>query len=295
MNKSISTKPLIKAGWLRALLFIFTFIILSVISVVSSFPKIFYNHAKGVGLQDVSTGNNLLVLTVILFALALILVYVFRRWVDRKSFISVGLDIHEHGSQAIAGGMLAIFIVGASSLILKLTGHLKWTDIIFDPRTLFIALGSILITAFSEELIFRGYILNNLLDSFPKWLALLISALLYMIFHWSSIGFFPLLNGLIMGLILGLNYIYTRNLWFSVCFHVGWKFFEGPLLGFSGNESFQTLLQTDLHGDDHITGGAGGLEGSVCLMAVSLLSLVALYFFLQKKLSPQSQPVPGRI
>ena len=69
----------------------------------------------------------------------------------------------------------------------------------------------------------------------------------------------------------------------------------GPVLGFSGDESFQTLLQTEMNGDENITGGTNGLEGSVLLMAVSLLSLVVLYLFLQKKLSPGSQPAPGRI
>jgi len=116
-----------------------------------------------------------------------------------------------------------------------------------------------------------------------------------MIFHCNTAGFFPLLTTFIMGLIIGLNYIYTRNLWFSICFHTAWKFFEAPLLGFSGNESSQTLLQIDLHGDENITGGVNGLEGSVFLMAVSLLSLLTLYLFLQKKLNPRSQPVPGRI
>ncbi len=133
------------------------------------------------------------------------------------------------------------------------------------------------------------------MDSFPKWLALLISAILFMIFHWTTLGFFPLVNMLIMGLILGLNYIYTRNLWFSICFHIGWKFMVGPVLGFSGDESFQTLLQTEMNGDENLTGGTNGLEGSVLFMAASLLSLIALYLFLQKKLNPGSQPAPGRI
>jgi CAAX protease family protein len=126
----------------------------------------------------------------------------------------------------------------------------------------------------------------------------LISALLFTIFHGtgqSSIGFFPLANSLIMGLILGLNYVYTRNLWFSFSFHIAWKFLEGPAFGFSGDESFQTFLQPELTGDINITGGANGLEGSVVLMAVALLSLVALYLFLQRKFSPRFRPAPGRI
>jgi uncharacterized protein len=295
MNKSRSSGPLIATGWLRTLIFIFTFIILAIVAVVSIYSKVLFDNAKGIGLRDVMKGNNLLVLTFILFALVLILTYSFRRWVDRKSFISLGLNYEGQGKDGAAGLMLAIFIVGGSSLLLKATGHLKWMDIIFDPRALFLVFGTVLLSAFYEELIFRGYILNNLMDSFPKWLALLISSLLFMIFHWTSSGFFPLLNVFIMGLIPGLNYIYTRNLWFPICFHAGWKFLEGPVLGLSGNDSFQTLLQTDLHGDEIVTGGVNGLEGSVFLMAVSLLSLVALYLFLQKRINPLSRPAPGRI
>lgn len=295
MNKSRPSEPLIKAGWFRTLIFIFSFIILAVVAVISFFSKLVFSNTKGIGLSDILKGNNLLVLTMILFVLAIVLTFVFRRWVDRKSFISLGLNFEGQGKEATAGLMLAIFIVGGSSLLLKATGHLKWMDIIFDPRALFLVFGTVLLTAFYEELIFRGYILNNLMDSFPKWLALLISALLFMIFHWTSSGFFPLLNVLIMGLIPGLNYIYTKNLWFSICFHTGWKFLEGPVLGFSGNESFQTLLQTDLHGDEMVTGGVNGLEGSVLLTAVSLLSLLALYLFLQKRINPLSRPAPGRI
>lgn len=245
--------------------------------------------------QSLMKGENLWIFTLIFCILAVIITFVFRRWVDRKSFISLGLKFEGHGQESIAGGMLALFIICGASLLLKATGHLKWVEIIFDPRTLFLAFGSTVLVAFYEELIFRGYILNNLMDSFPKWLSLLISSLLFMLFHWTTLGFFPLANMFIMGLILGLNYVYTRNLWFSICFHIGWIFMVGPVLGFSGDESFQTLLQTEVSGDENITGATSGLEGSVFLTAFLLLSLVALYLILQKKLNPGSQPAPGRI
>jgi hypothetical protein len=168
-------------------------------------------------------------------------------------------------------------------------------DFIFDPKFQFLVFGSIGLTAFYEELIFRGYILSNLLDSFPKWPALIISSVLYMILHWTSAGFFPLVNTLILGLITGLFYLYSQNLWFSVCFHWAWKYMAGPILGF-GDESFnQSLLQSSLRGDEKITGGPAGIQGSFILTAVSLLCAVALYFALQKKINPKSLPVPDRI
>jgi membrane protease YdiL (CAAX protease family) len=298
MDKSGSIKPLISQGWLRALLFLIAFGLATGIFLVVYLVAVHKGSPDATGLENLLKGNNLLVTTAIIFALSLILTFVFRRWVDRKSFVSLGLDFNGHGGEAIAGGMLATFIICACSLLLKATGHLRWMDIIFDSRALFLAFGSVVIISFYEELIFRGYILNNLMDSFPGWLALTISALLFMIFHWSgqsSIGFFPLANSFIMGLILGLNYVYTRNLWFSFFFHAAWKFMEGPAFGYSGDDSFQTFLQPELNGDVNITGGANGLEGSVILTAVALLSLIGLYLFLQRKFNPGFRPVPGRI
>jgi uncharacterized protein len=295
MNKTNTSKPLLRQGWLRALLYFLTFLIITGTILISFILGLHKGNLDISKIQSLLNGDAMMYITGMIFLLTVLITYIFRHRVDRKSFISVGLDINGYGRDAMAGAGLAIFIMGASSLLLKGTGHLKWMDIIFDSRALFLAFGNILLVAFYEELIFRGYILNNLLDSFPKWLALGISAILFSLFHGSLIGFFSLANGLVIGGILGLNYIYTRNLWFSICFHIAWKFMEGPVLGFSGNESFQTLLQTELNGDENITGGATGLEGSVILLAVSLLSGLALYLFLQKKLNPRSQPVPGRI
>jgi membrane protease YdiL (CAAX protease family) len=298
MERSGSFKPLIPQGWLRALLFLIAFALVTGLGLGVYLFVLHKISPDASGLESLVKGNNLFVTASIIFILGLLVTYIFRHWVDRKSFVSLGLDLVGNGGEAIAGAMLATFIVCASSLILKATGHLKWMDIIFDPRALFLSFGSVVIISFYEELIFRGYILTNLMDSFPGWLALIISAFLFMIFHWtaqSSIGFFSLTNSLLMGLILGLNYIYSRNLWFSFLFHIAWKFMEGPVFGYSGDESFQTLLQPELNGDVNITGGANGLEGSVILMAVALLSLIALYLFLQRKFNPGSRPAPNRI
>lgn len=298
MDKSGSIKPLISQGWLRALLFLIAFGLATGIFLGVYLIAAHKGNLGVSGLENLLKGNSLLVTTGTIFILSVVLTLVFRRWVDRKSFVSLGLDFNGHGGEAIAGGMLALFIVCASSLLLKATGHLKWMDIIFDTRALFFAFGNVVVISFYEELIFRGYILNNLMESFPGWLALAISSFLFMIFHWtgqSSIGFFSLANSLIMGLILGLNYIYTRNLWFSFCFHIFWKFMEGPAFGYSGDDSFQTFLQPELNGDVNITGGANGLEGSVILTAIGLLSLITLFLFLQRKFNPRFRPVPGQI
>ena len=192
MAKSRSFQPLIRQGWLRALLFFIAFGLVSGICITVYFITLHKTNLNGHGFQILMNGGNDLPVIGILFTLGLLVTYVFRRWIDRKTFISLGLDFNGHGREAIAGGMLAVFIICLSSLLLKVTGHLKWMDIIFDPKALFLAFGSTVVIAFYEELIFRGYILNNLMESFPKWLALIISAVLFMLYHLtsqSSIGF----------------------------------------------------------------------------------------------------------
>jgi len=295
MNSPVLSKPLIRTAWLRALLYFLAVLIVSAIIVSAVILGMSKGDIKSSGIQEILKGVHPEMIVLIIFFVTMITTYVFRRWLDKRSFISLGLEWKDHGREAGAGASLAIFIICTSTLILQVTGHLKWMDILFEPQSLFLAFGSLLIMAFSEELIFRGYILSNLLESFPNWVALSVSAILFMLFHWNSEGFFPMFNMLIMGFITGLFYFYNRNLWFPVCFHMAWKFMAGPVLGFSGDPSSQALLQASLQGNANLTGGTNGLEGSVVLTAVSLLSGIALYLILQRKISPVSQPVPGRI
>src|ERR1700747_3720278 len=103
MDKSGSIKPLVSQGWLRALLFLIAFgltagIFLGVFLIATHKGSL--DHP---GLENLLKGNNLLVTTAIIFALSLILTFVFRRWVDRKSFVSLGLDFNGYGGESIAG------------------------------------------------------------------------------------------------------------------------------------------------------------------------------------------------
>jgi hypothetical protein len=295
MSLPVASSPLFKASWLRALIYILVLIIVAG-SVLASFGLgVNKGNLDASGIRELLMGKNAAFVVLIFFILTLLITYIFRLWVDRKSFISLGLELKDHTRDLISGCAGAVFIMCSSCLIIQATGHLKWMDFIFDPKFQFLVFGTIGLGAFCEELIFRGYILGNLLESFPRWLALIISSLLFMALHWTSAGFFPMVNSLILGLITGLFYLYSRNLWFSVCFHWTWNYMAGPVLGFGDESSAQSLLQSSLRGDENITGGPAGLQGSYILTAVSLLFAVALYFTLQKKINPKSPPVPDQI
>ncbi len=285
MTGQTAKKPMIPQGWLRVILFI---LFASLLAAILSIPVGIFVLKQGLILNPFQTLSQLLqsqwlwLLVLLEFIVSLISVFLFRYFVDRASLASLGLDSSGHGQEAIAGLAMGPALLGISAVCLLLTGHVKWTDMIFDGQSLTISLGMLMLIAFSEEWVFRGYILNNLLDSFDnKWIALSLSALLFASFHITNPGMNSLTfaNLFLAGLLLGINYIHTRNLWFSMLFHLSWNFFQGPLLGFNvSGLHLPSLLQLETKGDALITGSDFGLEGSMLNTAISFIAFFLLAF-----------------
>ncbi len=75
-----------------------------------------------------------------------------------------------------------------------------------------------LIPAIGEELLFRGLILRLFKEAFKNiHLAVFISALLFSLVHLQFYGFFP---RLLLGLVLGYLFVYTKSLWAPIAFHL---------------------------------------------------------------------------
>jgi hypothetical protein len=279
----------VQQGWLRVLLFCIGVTIITVLIVLfivmpvalhTDWKELDLNNDLPGILPKLLAGNFLWLVVALEFLVSLLCVWVFRVFVDRRSFSSLGLSPDGFLSESVTGFFVGPALLGISALGLLLSGHLKWMDISFDPQSLVISLGSLVLIAFSEELVFRGYILGNLLESFAnKWVALAISAGLFALFHIANPGMNSLAfaNLFLAGMLLGINYIYTKNLWFSFLLHLSWNFFQGPVFGFNvSGLHFPSLLQVWTKGDFLITGGEFGLEGSILNTAVSLTAVLVL-------------------
>jgi len=291
MDNSTEKKPLIQKGWLRVLLFVTVYFF---VSLLVSIPSIlFLTDVKSSDLETdaVQAISNLessyLWLIVLLeFVCSVICVFLLRKFIDRKSFASLGFTIAGHWHEMIAGFFLAPALIGIGSLILYFFKHVEWDVNSFNAQTFIIEAGTLALIAISEELVFRGYILNNLLQSFNKWTALIISSVLFTIFHLSNPGIstIPIATLFLGGILFGINYIYTKNLWFSIFLHFSWNLFQGPFTGYKvSGINFPSLLQTDLKGDISITGGDFGFEGSFVATALLLITVLGLWLVYEKK------------
>ena len=126
------------------------------------------------------------------------------------------------------------------------------------------------------------------MQSVNKWIALAVSALLFVFVHTGNPGVqdsvLPMIELFIGGLMLGINYIYTKNLWFGILLHFGWNFFMGPVLGYEvSGINMQSVLQQNISGPELWTGGAFGFEGSVLSMIFNLAVMLLLVWVYERK------------
>jgi uncharacterized protein len=292
MDNSEGKKPLMTQGWMRVLLFIVAIIIVSLLLAVPAI--LIFTTVKPDDIQadflhsitSLASKDSLWIVAVIEFISSVVCVFMFRKFLDRKSFASLGFSQAGQLNNALAGFFLAPALIGIGSLILYLTKHLEWDDFSFSANDFVIDIGILALIAISEELVFRGYILNNLMQSFNKWIALILSSMLFMLFHIAtpSVGAIPLISLFLAGVLFGMNYIYTKNLWFAIALHFSWNLFQGPLSGFKiSGVDFSSMLQIELKGDNSITGGDFGFEGSFIATALLFFAVAAMYLWYEKK------------
>jgi hypothetical protein len=79
-----------------------------------------------------------------------------------------------------------------------------------------------------EETLFRGYVLKNFMESFNKYAALIISSGLFSSMHYFNLDFdlFSFFSLFLAGILFGISYIYTKNLWFPIALHLSWNLFQ---------------------------------------------------------------------
>jgi membrane protease YdiL (CAAX protease family) len=285
--------PVIPQAWLRLLLFGFTFCVIALLIGIPAILKVTGTQLDALEkdafqlLSGLMAGDYLWLMLMLEFVTSIISVGIFRLLIERRSFLGMGWTLDGYTGEALTGFFLAPALLGLAAIGMLLSGHLEWTDLIWDPSTLFISFGWMTLIAFSEELVFRGYILGNLMECIPnKWIALGVSSLLFAAYHAITPGIHTLafVNLFLAGMLLGINYIFTRNLWFSFLLHVGWNFFEGPILGFRvSGTTFPSLFQAEPNGDLFITGGDYGLEGSMLMTLLLVAAILVLAWAFERK------------
>jgi membrane protease YdiL (CAAX protease family) len=160
-------------------------------------------------------------------------------WLRHKSWKEMGLRrpaswprvVFMGSGIALAGAYLSEKAV--SPLLLRLTGETQYQMAELAPLRgnlfyfLFLLAGIWLLAAIGEELVYRGFVLNRLVDLLGRgkvgWgIGLVVSSLMFSLGH----GVFNpavIIGGILLGLIEGGLYLASRrNLWLPIVFHGTW-------------------------------------------------------------------------
>jgi membrane protease YdiL (CAAX protease family) len=150
-----------------------------------------------------------------------------------------------------------------------------------------LSLPMFLTSAFAEELVFRGYLLRNMMDVGWPRAGILLTSVLFALWHALSPGFaaspVPVLTVAVTGVALGVAYVLSSNLWFATALHFAWNAVQGtvfglPVSGISVPGAFRLAPVPQV--PEILTGGAFGLQGSVAGTASITLGAALLLMWL---------------
>lgn len=256
-------------------------------------------YIVGLNPQNYMTATTRQLFVILFFNVTgtLLVIWFFRKYIDKKPFASLGFP-KSFFKKDISIGLIAGFSIILSGFVsLLLSNQIEFVNIHLYLSDFILSVGLFIFVAISEEIFLRGYILGNLTESFNKHIALIISAIIFSVMH----AFNPHFNLISMlalfmsGLLFGLPYIYTKSLWFPIALHFSWNFFQGTIFGFnvSGRDTY-SLITTKENFANIWNGGSFGFEASILSIWFQLLALLIVFLIFKNRMrsktfSPKNQ------
>ncbi len=179
---------------------------------------------------------------------------------------------------AVFGGIVVFFYIG-------------W----FQFLLIFVDLAILLVAALAQEVAFRGYPFQRLIEATNPVLATLIMSLVYALVIAENPGSSTasLLLSMFMGWLLSIAYLRTRGLWVGTGIHFAWSASMAVLFGLplSGLNRYSPVISGTALGPTWLTGFDYGPEGSAVGMFVVLALAIATVYATRDLKHKYAQPV----
>lgn len=190
--------------------------------------------------------------------------------------------------QLLIGLSLGAVLMLVPAFFLTIFGVVQWHmnddafATIVSGLTLFVGV------AIAEELLFRGFLFQRLIESLGKWPAQFIIAGLFLLTHINNPGMVGItklmasVNIFIASIMFGLAFLKTKSLAMPVGLHFMANFMQGTILGFgvSGEKEQRLFTPIAEKGPIWLTGGSFGLEAS--LLGLITVTVITIYLYRRK-------------
>jgi membrane protease YdiL (CAAX protease family) len=222
--------------------------------------------------------------------LGLLVVIVFLRHIDKRRIWTLGFTLHRGWLKSVGLGLLlGVVLTGTIFLAEFIFGWIEvkgfaWARADF-ANALAGAIVSMLLVAVSEETIVRGYIFQNLEEGFGTRTAVIVSSLLFGLWHllnptgvaWS--GYVIPFTITLAGLVFAVAYLVYRSLWLPIALHFSWNLCLYDIFGLAGADADSaTVLITEVRGPAFWVGLPHTAFGPEAGMLGAIAMLLALVF-----------------
>ena len=214
--------------------------------------------------------------------------FLLRRYLDRRSIGSLGLSLQTKWGRFFAigvllGGGMQLFAFAVEFALGRVHG-VGFAPLAADVRVLLAWGGIFLVAALAEEMLLRGYILQNLWEEIGFWPAAILTSGVFALLHFHNphFGEHPWIaatNIAVDGIWSCLAILWTRSLWLAWGAHFGWNLFEGSVLGLpvSGIDTGGSVINELVTGPTLMSGGTFGPEAGFIGLIALLAGLAVLY------------------
>ena len=258
---------------------------------------------SGLGSDWIELANRTILLFLLIFGYS-IMAFLGQR--QREPIKGMGLDARPGwGREFALGSAIGWAGMVACVLPIALTGGLVVTFFTAQRQfaLIFLDLAVLAVAALAEEVAFRGYPFQRLIEVTNPTVATVLVSLLFGVVHLFNPGatFASTVVTIFAGWLLAICYLRTRALWVGWGFHFTWNATMGILFGLpiSGITNFSPVVASNAVGPLWITGGDYGPEGSlICAIVILVLIFVVLratrdlsYRYAQPVIVPAGIPV----
>lgn len=212
---------------------------------------------------------------------------IFLRWLDHCSWRTLGLWFHDRWTHELVGGAVAgTALMLAADGGLVLTGRIVYHGVADHAGGPFMSALAVTLFLFfpaaTEELLFRGYLFQRLVDAIGAALATSILGLFFAIAHLGNPAATPLsaANTALVSVLMSVAYLKTKGLWLPIGLHWSWNAVMGALLSLpvSGRRAADPLFHVEISGPAWLTGGHYGPEGGIVVTIVCTAAIAALWY-----------------
>ena len=221
-----------------------------------------------------------------MFGTGIIVIFLWVKFFEGRSIVSLGFVKTQALKKYMTGFLTGVLMNSAVIGIISLLGGIELAENsqnITGIDSLYIVL--IFLTGFiiqgaSEEILSRGWMMQTIGARYKPWLGVLISTIIFSVLHLGNAGIdpFSVFNLILFSLFMAFLVLKDGSLWSACAWHSSWNWMLGNFYGLSVSGTGEKVSVFDLNsvGNELISGGGFGPEGSIITTIILLIGIIVL-------------------